>query len=128
MTASRRTVAILGRVANWSLVAVAVVMAYGIFNYPRGPIRYVNGLYVDKYGGLHSKADYEGARVWERVFFTTWAVGLSIALVYAYANRRKRSSWKAYRLRGAAAMKQVRGRWRRRLGRIEAARKGAKKR
>jgi hypothetical protein len=60
---SARTVSTLRYLAVAMFGALLVVMAYGLYYFPAAPIRYVDGQYVDKRGGVHTRSDYERLRV-----------------------------------------------------------------
>ena len=91
MSASGRTITTLRYVALALFGALVIVMAYGLYYYPAAPIQYVDGQYVDKRGRIHSRADFERLRVWERVFIASWVASVASAVSYQYAKRRRGS-------------------------------------
>jgi len=88
MSGSGRTITTLRYVALVVFGALVVVMGYGLYYFPDAPIRYVDGQYVDKRGRIHTKADFEFVRVWERVFIASWVASAVSAVSYQYAKRR----------------------------------------
>jgi hypothetical protein len=90
MSGSWRAVTTLRYVALVLLGVLVVVMAYGFYNFPAAPIRYVDGQYVDKQGRIQSRADFERVRTWERVFVASWSASMVSALSYQYTKRRDR--------------------------------------
>ena len=95
MNGSRRTVATARYIALVLFGALVVVMAYGFYYFPAAPIRHVDGQYVDKHGGIHSREDFEHLRVWERVFIASWMASAVSTVSYQYAKRRNRGSSEA---------------------------------
>ena len=86
---SARTVSTLQYLAVAMFGALLVVMAYGLYYVPpAAPIRYVDGQYVDKRGGVHTRSGYERLRVWERVSIGSWVAAAVSAASYQFAKRR----------------------------------------
>ena len=81
-------------VKTWAYVSVALfgilllVMGYGFYRFPSAPIRYRDGQYVDKRGGVHTRSDFEQLRIWERVFIGSWVAATGSAAAYQFAKRR----------------------------------------
>ena len=80
-------VSMLRYLALVTVVALVVVMGYGLYYFPAAPIRYVDGQYLDKRGGIHTRSDYERLRVWERVLIGSWIASALSAASYQYARR-----------------------------------------
>jgi len=89
MSGSLRTIAILRYAAVAVFGASISMMAYGLYHYPAAPIRYVDGQYLDKRGRIHSRAEFEHFRFWEKAFFASWGASAVAALSYQYATRRR---------------------------------------
>jgi hypothetical protein len=82
------TVSVL-RYVTWSLFSVlGIVMAYGFYRFPAAPFHYVNGHYVDKRGGTHSRQEFEDLGRWERIFITSWVASASSAIALQLVKRR----------------------------------------
>ena len=77
----------LGLVAKALFAVFVAVFAYGLYRFPDAPIRYVDGLYVGKFGGIHSREEFERFRLWELVFFGTCATMSAVAYRYGNATR-----------------------------------------
>ena len=78
----------LRRMSLGLILFVALVMAYGMYEFPREPYRYVEGKYLDKAGAVHSTQEYEHFRIWGWVFVASWGAAFISGVVQWYVNRR----------------------------------------
>jgi hypothetical protein len=89
MSGSKSTVSMLRYLAQSLLGVFAIVMAYGFFyRFPAAPFHYVNGHYVDKQGGSHSREEFEDLRRWERILLVSWVASAGSAIALHLVKRR----------------------------------------
>jgi len=88
---SERTVSTLRYTALTLFAVLVLVMGYGQYQFPAAPIRYQDGQYVDKFGGVHDRSDFERLRVWERIFVGSWIASAGSAAAYQFVRRRRKS-------------------------------------
>jgi hypothetical protein len=69
---------IIGRIFGVSFVWIAVLFAYGMVRWFYGPIRFIDGKYLDKKGNEFSEALYLHFKAWEA---TLWISFLTMAVL-----------------------------------------------
>ena len=63
----------LVRAYKASFAIFVVVFAYGMYRFPDGPLREVDGKYFGKRGVPHTREEYVQYRVWTVALFGTFA-------------------------------------------------------
>jgi hypothetical protein len=86
-----RIISILRHAALTLFGVLVLVMAYGLYWFPAAPLRYQNGQYVDKRGGVHARSEFERVRIWERVLIGSWIASAGSAAAYELVKRRGKS-------------------------------------